>query len=373
MTTTLNKTNSQSKLITVTSTCSNFDDFNPNNIVMVVRWDSEISLNDAFKCLPILVIDDVPKITKKKGKKVKIPFYGSEDTIVSIRYKKESRGLRNVSSQMDNFVSVDLQTSCKNVHIKLSTTNANVMGVTSIEQGLDAVECLLDIINMTDDNLTYLRKSDSNAVDNCLNFIKSLSKDGNISINLPDYEEFMLLVEIFNNNTNNSYVLDARLCQILLAYAYESTKYSKFIATIDNITNCSKINSNNVKPKIYDVSNSAYNYKLKINKSESDQDKQGVFILSQLASCIDSFQLVSVVASHHNWHSKYVNVVISEKVELEGGGLGKRIHRFNVSEKGSIRQWSPSSREDAFQIHNKFLKIIKMALQENSEILEYLD
>src|SRR5579871_3811794 len=134
------------------------DEFNPNNMVIVVRWDGEVILDSAFIALPILPIEELPT----KRKKIKIPYYGVEDVLVSIRYKNEARGIRPIPKQPDNFVSIDLQINQRNVHIKLSSNNALVMGVTSIEEGRAAVECLLDTIYMSDQHMSYLKKCNKN-------------------------------------------------------------------------------------------------------------------------------------------------------------------------------------------------------------------
>jgi hypothetical protein len=155
----------------------------PNNLVCVCRWHqyTEINLNAAFLTLPIVPVEE--PISKKK--KMKIPFYGVNDIIVSIRYKKEARGIRFVPKQPDNFVSIDLQTGNRNVHIKLSKQNALVMGVTSLEEGIAAVECLLDTIYMTDRNMEYLRKCKDSSIEDCLDFLEDYGKD------LPDVEDYI--------------------------------------------------------------------------------------------------------------------------------------------------------------------------------------
>ena len=181
------------------SSCTKSNQFKPNNMVIIVWWKNEISLHEAFHCLPIVVIDDHPT-KNKKSDKLKIPYYGTEDIIVSIRHKRGARGLRSLTKQQDNFVSVDLQTSNKNVHIKLSKNNAEVMGVTSLEQGLDSVQCLLDLIHQTDDNLEFLRNSLSDDVILCEEFIEALFTKYEKGKNIPDYNEIMNLIDDHNNS-----------------------------------------------------------------------------------------------------------------------------------------------------------------------------
>ncbi len=352
------------------SSCLNIDNFRSSNIVAIVRWEGEISLNDAFRCLPIFSINEVPIIKGKKGKKIKIPYYGVEDVIISIRHKKECRGLRTIlNTKQDNFVSVDLQTEGKNVHIKLSETNATVTGVTTLEQGLNSIQCLLDLIHQTDENLEYLRTSLSKEVDKCENFINNFFIDDKTKgIDIPDYDVVIEKINEHNNVHLDENKIDIKLCEILLAYAYESKNKSHFSDIISNITQSNKIDKDKVVQTIFDVSTSLYNYHLSNQNDETKSKMKGMFLFKELANSINDLKDPHVLADNHNWNSKYCNVAISDDVIDCKGNIIQKIHRFNISEHGGVRQWSPDIKESSYQIHNKLIKIIRQAMKNNPNI-----
>jgi hypothetical protein len=348
---------------------ANFSDvskFNPNNMVIVVRWNGNINLANAFNLLPLQCIEESPS-TKKK---IKIPYYSVEDVIVSIRYKKGARGLREVPKQPDNFVSIDLQIGGRNVHIKLSSENAVVMGVTSLEKGVEAVECLLDTIYMTDQNLAYLRKVDIDEVTRAYEYIENLSVEKEDSLGLPEADIFCDNL-IDYNKTNPK--IDEKIATILLARAYEFSTISDFSDAIVKFTQSKPIDEDNVEIVSAEVSNSAYNYKFYFFSVEKKEKVVGYFILKNLASAILSLNNPNITASHHNWHAKYVNVVIStfgiKNNQLNMKNNKKQhIHRFNISETGSIRQWSPSIKEEAYLVHLLLTQIIGQIIIKHKDV-----
>lgn len=355
--------------LSLRSTRFESQDFNPNNMVICIRWKGIINLAEAFISLFIVVIDN-PLV--KEGK-IKIPYYGMEDVIVSIRYKKESRGIREASGQSDNFVSVDLQINKRNAHIKLSSGNALVMGVTSIEEGIAAVNCLLDLIYLTDQNLNYLRGASSEVLDATYAYVKSVSTDGAVGMGLPDSDVFVANLEEHTRNDPNSKV-DALIAKIMLARGYELKTMSDLKKTLTTVSKQKVIDPDLVEIVETEVTNSAYNYKLQFFDGNGDAVK-GVFILKNLALAIINMQNNNITAAHHNWHSKYANVVIStrgmtdDKLNIgDDNNTAQHIHRFNISEEGSIRQWSPSLKEEAYLVHQTLLHILVTLIGDYSDV-----
>jgi hypothetical protein len=319
-------------------------------MVVVIRWTGTLNLYEASECLPLFVVDNKPS---KKGKKITIPYYGTEEVIVSIRYKKKSRGLREMSKQSDNFVSLDLQIGARNVHIKLSKTNALVMGVTSVEQAIEAVDCVLDMITMTDENLSYLRDSLAVDYERCHKFVeKMLLTDENV---LP-VSDFLAQIRAEPD-------LDERICLTMLAYAYEYSTAESFVAVMKTLISCDKIDPGGIDYSYYEISNSLFSYKLRHCDDSGLERAGGIFMQKELALAVMRLGDENVIASHHNWASKYVNMVIVIPGEKASG---HQIHRFNISEKGSVRQWSPSSLDDTAKVHSLFLKVINMAINDVS-------
>lgn len=329
-------------------------EFNPNNMVVVVRWDEKINLTEAFNLLPVQPVEVEPQ----GGKKVEISYYGAEGVIVSIRHKKQSRGIRPPPEKPDNFVSIDLQIGGKNVHIKLSSDNALVMAVVSVEKAIEAVECLLNIIYTTDKNLEYFRSCRKDIIDEAYTYIKDLSVDETKCLSLPGIELFQ------NKLIEDNNPVDERLATLILSRGYDVTKLKDLDIIVQNMVDSSPIANDDVSISRYQICNSAYNYGLKITRD--DLPIKGCFILKNLATAILDYQNENITASHHNWHEKYTNVVISTYGVYKGKLLmnkkGKRnqhIHRFNISEKAGIRQWSPSTKDEAYLVYLLLLSLLK--------------
>lgn len=355
----------------------NFTDiskFNPNNMVVVIRWKGDINLDEAFILLPIQTIEeDTTSRDSSTKKKLKIPYYGIEDILVSVRYKKNARGLRASSGQPDNFVSIDLQIVKRNVHIKLSSENAVVMGVTSIEAAIEAVECLLDTIYMTDQNMAYFRKCDPDVIERAYEYITNLCVDEEPNLGLPDSDIFIKDLAIYNSKNNNK--IDEKIANILLVRAYELSKVEDLANILTKFTYSKPIDSTGVIVTTTDVCNSAYNYKL-VFVNELDEKVSGVFVLKNLACAILAFKNPNVTSSSHSWASKYCNIVVSTYGVKNGKLLmtnksGKRkqlIHRFNVSEKGSFRMWSPTFKFEAYLVHLLVYNMIKTILATTNDV-----
>ncbi|HOY91265.1 MAG TPA: hypothetical protein PK891_06070, partial [Bacteroidales bacterium] len=299
----------------------------------------------------------------KDGKKVDIFYYGVEEVIVSIRYKKKSRGIRPSPKQADNFVSTDLQINGKNVHIKLSSDNALAMGVVSVEMAIEAVECLLNIIYTTDRNLEYFRSSSKDSISKAYSYVKSLAIDNTKCLSLPGIESFQTKLR------EDNYPVDEQLATLILSRGYDVSKIEDLDIIMENMTNSNLIANNDVSIIEHRICNSAYNYKLKITSDIDESRIKGCFILKNLAEAIINFQSEYITASHHNWHEKYTNVVISTYGVYKGKLLmdkkGKRkqhIHRFNISEKAGIRQWSPSTKNEAYLVHMLLVALLKEIL-----------
>jgi hypothetical protein len=324
--------------------------FIPNNMVVLFEWDKPLNLADIFVSLPIVSVEGLPII---KGKKTKIPYFGIENVIVNIRYKNKSRGVRPFLAKPDNFVSVDLQIDQRNVHIKLSINNALVMGVTSFETAHEAIKCLLSIIDMVNKNLVYLRNIEEHIDENISTeldtYIKNLYEDV-----IPDYLTFE------NNLPNN---IDKKLALIHLTYVYEMKTYQEYKNYINSVKAAQEISEINIAN--FSISNSGYNYRLKCKCKQSTHEFKTNFnfVLNRITTSINNYdiennsEIGNIIASHHNWYSKYINIVITIKDKDKYD-----IHRFNVSEGGSIRQWSPVIVSEAYKVYNLFIDMLNNIL-----------
>ena len=326
--------------------------FKPNNMVCLFLWVNSINLPNMYQILPIL---DLNEKVPFKGKKIKIPYYGIEGVIVNIRHRKENRGIRPFLQKSDNFLSVDLQLNQKNIHIKISVNNLLVMNVTSYNDAVSAVSYLNEIINMTNSNIVFLKSCTITQLEQSKQIIYNLYSS--IDTEFPTYEYFKKYCSLYDE-------IIFRASSIFLCYSYEL----KDIKT--NLEYCvNKLLSSEKLPNLTisnsSVVNSIYNYKLKLN--EEDLKLNGTLILRTLAFKINNIVVPTIetdlkikmlIASHHNWRNKYCNIVIT----IECENKESQVHRFNLSEKGCVRHWSPSDTPYAYKLYKILLCILNWCI-----------
>lgn len=123
-------------------------------MTLVLPLHGNVNLDAAFELLKITRIQ-LPQ-PKRQTQKYKIPHCSEPGAILSLRYKGFTRGIiRSTSSKhFKNSITIDVATKVKNVSIKLSSTKIQMCGASSVDQGLEGanyiIQQLLDIQDSID-------------------------------------------------------------------------------------------------------------------------------------------------------------------------------------------------------------------------------
>jgi len=343
-----------------------------STITMVTSIVGEVDLNAAYETLCILYPknSDGTRFVHPQKTRDKIPYFGVSNVIVCIKYKGKVRGIRQNKGQMNNVVSIDLQCCNKNINLKLARTGIQLTGASSENMGLEAFEILCAHLNMIQSHIKVKNSIPEDQKKAVVDWIT-----GN-----PDFT-----IESFQDPPKE---LNKDLIQFLSAYFLEFDNYPDFCEKIKKVMEINHLCTENVKPSVYRISNSVYNYTL--GKEIS------------LLKMTNHLYGKGFNVSFHNWNSTYLNVSIpifksestkltplsiasasSEEIEensdddeeveneiletpkdlepeeeIETKPVKIKAHRFIIYRKGSIKQTSPTSYNEALEIRNMLLESI---------------
>jgi hypothetical protein len=335
-----------------------FDDYTPSTVTMVAGFDKTINVTDIAKYLPVVHLFN--KKTSKRiklvsGNRCRIEYYGFEKIIISVCYKKIRRGMR--TGAMNNMISIDLQFEKKNIHIKLSSNTMTSVGTPGYEEGVKVFKIMLSHINMLNSNIKYNRNIDKNVMK------KNLSWLFNNCINKKNelYSTSHMLKRL-----EKTYDIDKRVIKSLIVYIddFESDEIEEFKEKILLFINeCSYFEGklNYVDPSIF---NSVYH--LNIFGKISDHKR------------IPNHKLAPYLADKgfiiefHNWTSEGVNICFDIEEEKKGSHHNNKEykHRFTINNKGTMRQCSPTFKDEAYKYYMGTMKQIEIFLK-NIDNIDY--
>ena len=340
--------------------------FNPSNLVMIFFFKNEIFLKTISETLTCVFVEK--SIDYYINKKIKIPFLGINNIIISIRFDLKSRGLRIGGKQLRNTVAIDLQIDNKNIHIKITKYKMHITGCLNEEMGIKAFNLAIDHIKMCNDNMLHIKNLDFNIKNQTIEWIYRNFKNEDDSLKMYDTLSF-------DNLPSN---IDYTFCKYISMFTYDCKIYINFIKKInilmDIIDNSNSLNiCYNTLPIFlkYYICNSIYTYSLNYKISLI---KLAIFLKQ------NNYEI-----SYHNWHkSKSLDLFIpilstdfsslstseesysdcddndniEDDSDCEEDGESctydnkkKRIgHRFKISQNGSVRQNSPSYKKEAYDI-----------------------
>ena len=127
-------------------------------MVMVASLTGNVDIAAAYQVLPLTCPKSITgqAISIVSGAREKVPYYGTPNIIVGLRYSGQSRGIRTGGGQLSNVVSIDLQCQEKNIHLKLSNNNVQLTGALSEEMGCNAFEILCQHLNMAQSHIQHI-------------------------------------------------------------------------------------------------------------------------------------------------------------------------------------------------------------------------
>jgi uncharacterized membrane protein len=196
------------------------------NIVMTanVSHDSnatDIDLSSVAMMMPML---DILGFNHKPNTKLKIPYYGFENAVVSIRYGTYYRGVRVTAKPLKNNIYIDLQLRGKNQHLKVSSKKIHITGVRTEDTGSLCISVIKNKINNIIDRLEDIRNLDDKE-----SFIKLCHED-DIPENHPHYDllSFVRVNKELRSNVDTS--------------APDHYSYDEFVNNVVNgaLTPCNK-------------------------------------------------------------------------------------------------------------------------------------
>lgn len=340
---------------------------NASTITMTSGLTSNVNIQLAFELLSVLYPknSDGTNFIHPKNTRNKIPFFGIENAIVCVKYKGKIRGIRQNEGQMNNVVSIDLQTSNKNVNIKLAKSKVQLTGASSDTMGKRSFEILCEHINMIQNKLTHIRFLDEKIRQDTINWVILQTNQETLkSIDMKAIEEAENIDKIFaaflwqfaddfvglEDDKHYYYEKFKRLIEII----YDVTQ--NVCDDIVNITECN-------------ISNSVYNYRIghdiKVPFQGYDYSPGEEISLINLTKHLYK---KGFSVSFHNWNSTHLKVSIPiigdemsensdetfETVSTKNSGKIKA-HRFTVHRKLSIKQTSPTNHHQAAEAREMFL------------------
>lgn len=314
-------------------------EYRPSTTVIKNKCKQELDTGALSRLLPVIhVLDDMGERVKLMKKREKVLYYGRENAIISCTGDKFQRGLR--SGVMQNMISVDFQSGKKNIHFKISSKKINCMG--SKELNDKAAGKLVDIINDVQTDLNYIYTLDEDYL------LKARDEILNVcSGNLPFYN---FAPEIFD-------IDDSVVKKIFMSYISDFDTYHELEDKLNYIIKA--------KPKMFEgdkleiekcaISNAVY--QLNILKDEGQE-----LPLDQIAQ---KLYLRGARVQYHNWHQCLLNVRF--RIEDDDSNY---FHRFEINLKGTLRQFSPTLKEESYRYYQGLALMIQNIITENEYSLD---
>lgn len=316
--------------------------FKPCNFVITTYIDTSINLKFMSELITLLPIEY--KINNKKNNREKIPFFGVDKSIIGLSFGTERRGIRKGGGTMKGCLGIDIQCFEKNVHIKVTKENFNVMGVSSEDMARQSSIMLLSHMVMVN-NLwkKFLNMSEENKK-KCISFLY----DNIISDELLMYDD-----ELFVNKLNELDGDIKTVVKYLSMFTYDYPTIELFKEKIERllfINTTSFEKDNPIVLERYKIGNAVYNYKLGVE-------------LYMVQLCLGLKDRGYEGVLYENWHDPTkCNVMIPLSVVSDDEIITKKnkiqSHRFQINQCGAIRQTSPTDVDTALQVRNMLLRDI---------------
>lgn len=138
-----------------------FEYLKPTTMTLIISLKGTINRDVAFSLLPI----STGQMIWKSGQK--LPHPGRPGVVISARYKGCVRGIirqktresKKEKKWFKHSVTTDVSTREKTVNMKVSNNNIHLCGATSVEQGLEGVQYLIQILTNLQTELEYLQRN----------------------------------------------------------------------------------------------------------------------------------------------------------------------------------------------------------------------
>jgi hypothetical protein len=335
-------------------------DFKPSNMVMVAKLDCKVNVKSLYDCLSVVPLTEDFNIKMfTNNNKVKIPYFGIDKILISVRYYNQSKGFKRDTNPRMNAVFIDLQHSGKNIHVKISQDYIQMTGILSDEMGLSAVDTILDHIAMQYHNLNYMNSIPSDIRINTANWVLQKIHTHITNINIIDRLPILTVEEV-----DIPHQIDKQLAIFFLTHSYGLNNYDEFYSLIQRLLGDILIYTGKLSIKKINVVNSIYNYNLGISL------KGSLISLGKYLSENDNFEI-----SMANWVDRKLQVKMTKNftsldqsptipllLNNEEENVDLHNHTITIYQKGSIKQNSPTSTIEAYGVYVTIMEAIKTYL-----------
>lgn len=341
----------------------NQDEYIPSTVTMVSSFNRTINPKNIAEYLPVVHL-----FHEKTGKRLKldsgtrtsIKYYGMENIIISVCYKKIRRGMR--TGAMNNMVSLDIQHGKKNIHVKLSSTTITSVGTSGYKFGVRVFNLMIQHLNMLNNNIKYMKEMDSEFRKKNKDWVfeKCMDEKGK----LINFKTFLRIIE----ETDWIDKIFTKSCAVYID-DFDSNESDKYKEKINNFIQNTTIFEGELKCQKPSIFNSVYH----INIFNDIKNKR--IPLHRLAPYLAE---KNFVVEFHNWTSEGVNVcfdIEEEKVGVHHKDKDYR-HRFTIHERGTMRQCSPTFKEESYKYYLGIVKQIQKFYQDtqvDESYKQYID
>jgi len=329
-----------------------FESLRVTTATLIISLQGTVNLDAAFGLLPIARIHLPPP--KRHTQKYKIPHCGKPGSIYSLRYKGYVRGIiRSTSSRpFKNSITIDVSTKEKNVSIKLSSTKIQMCGASSVEQGIEGANYIIDAILEIQDQLDHLRANPERAL-HALTWVKENSRGEPIQKIDPDDPSKKSTVDYkIKELPSPPPEIDAKMAQFLSRQMPDFLYHSDFIAELDWILTLQQITTRPLGIEQVCKAMVNYNYDLGFH--------------------IDRYELVRQIDGLNGFYARYHNsvehnVTIELPYEVPDHHKSMRrknknpCHTFLVYASGLVTQSGPGEElmRDAYYLFNETIMSIR--------------
>jgi hypothetical protein len=265
-----------------------FESHPVTTMTLVIPLVGTVNLDAAFGLLPITRLN-LPQ-PKRQPQKYKIPHCGNPGAIFSLRYKGYVRGIiRSHSTKpFKNSITIDIATEKKNVSIKLSSTKIQMCGASSVEQGAEGANHIIQALLAIQDQLDYIQANRERA-QATLEWIKTETRGVPIERADEGGKTDHQLRAVSTTETEVPPTIDGRIVSFLLRQQPDFLYHSDFCSELDWILTLKQVTTRPLEIQQVCKAMVNYNYDLGFH--------------------IDRYELVTRINGLNGFYARYDNAV----------------------------------------------------------------
>jgi hypothetical protein len=332
-----------------------FEDLRITTITMIVTLDSKIHKEIAYHLLPITRIENYKM---KNTVKCKLPHSKNPGDIVSMRYKRNTRGIiKNNKKPFKNAVTIDISTKIKNISLKLSKNSIQICGASSKEDGVEASNHVINHLQFVQEMLNKMNDNMNESLE-LIKWIKNHTKGESVEKTIIETKTCNKMVLNIHNIIMDNYIckplnipeyFDKTLAKYLLSLSVDFLYHSDYCKKLDYILKLKNVIKNKTI-NIEHIELAMVNYNFSLN-FQVDRAK-----LDQLIN-----EQYGFISRYNNALSPSVTIELRYKPTLNSAVKRRKNkvphHTFLVYRSGSVTQSGPGE-ELMKKAYYKFMNFI---------------